>query len=60
LDFVAAGAQESGDVVGLPERELGAAGADAEFRHGRRPEAGYRRKAKGGWLSRLKMVLYRA
>jgi hypothetical protein len=32
FDLVAAGAQEGGDVVGLPEGELGAAGADAEFR----------------------------
>ena len=32
FDFVAAGAQQGGDVVGLPEGELGAAGADAEFR----------------------------
>ena len=34
FDFVAAGAQERGDVVGLPEGELGAAGADAEVRAG--------------------------
>ena len=33
FDLVSAGAQESGDVVGLPEGELGAARADAEF-HG--------------------------
>ena len=31
LDFVAAGTEKGGDVVGLPEGELGAAGADAEF-----------------------------
>ena len=37
FDFVAAGAQERGDVVGLPEGELGAAGADAEFSLGREP-----------------------
>ncbi len=30
FDFMAAGAQEVGDVVGLPQGELGAAGADAE------------------------------
>src|SRR5579863_10285647 len=30
FDFVAAGAQQRGDVVGLPERQLRAAGADAE------------------------------
>ena len=30
FDFVATVAQEGGDVVGLPERELGAARADAE------------------------------
>src|SRR5437867_3128537 len=30
LDFVAAGAQERGNVVGLPQGELGAAGADTE------------------------------
>ena len=30
FDFVATVAQEGGDVVGLPEGELGAAGADAE------------------------------
>jgi hypothetical protein len=51
--FVAAGAEKGGDVVGLPKGELGTAGADAEVRHGRRPVAGYRRKAKGGWLGRL-------
>ena len=33
FNFVAARAQKRGDVVGLPECELGAAGADAEFRH---------------------------
>src|ERR1700680_98500 len=33
LDFVATGAQKSGNVVGLPERELRAAGTDAEFGH---------------------------
>ena len=33
FDCVAARAKESGDVVGLPESELGAAGADAETRH---------------------------
>jgi len=32
FDFVAAGAQERGDVIRLPEGELRAAGADAEFR----------------------------
>ena len=31
FDFVATVAQERGDVVGLPEGELGAAGADAEL-----------------------------
>src|SRR6202034_770127 len=31
FDFVAAGAQERGDVIGLPKSELRAAGADAEF-----------------------------
>ena len=31
LDFVAAGAQQRRDVVGLPEGKLGAARADAEF-----------------------------
>jgi hypothetical protein len=31
---VAAGPQERGNVVGLPQGELGAARADAEFRHG--------------------------
>src|SRR5579863_5256836 len=61
FDFVSAGTQEGGNVVGLPQGELGAAGADAELRHGRRSEAGDRRKAKGGWLGRLeKLVLYRA
>jgi len=34
FDFVAAGAQKRGDMVGLPKGELRAAGADAEFRHG--------------------------
>ncbi len=33
FDFVAAGAQESGDMVGLPESELRPAGTDAELRH---------------------------
>jgi hypothetical protein len=33
FDFVAAGAQEGGDVVGLPEGKLRAAGTDAELRH---------------------------
>src|SRR5579864_4361778 len=32
FDFVAARTEKRGDVVGLPESELGAAGADAEFR----------------------------
>jgi hypothetical protein len=30
---VALGAKQIGDVVGLPERELGAARSDAETRH---------------------------
>ena len=34
FDFMAARAQQRGDVVRLPEGELRAAGADAEFRHG--------------------------
>ena len=31
LDLVAAGAQEGRDVIGLPERKLGAARANAKF-----------------------------
>ena len=34
FNFVAARAQERGNVVGLPKGKLRAAGADAEFRHG--------------------------
>src|ERR1700692_622767 len=60
FDLVAARAQQCGDVVRLPEGELRAAGADAEFRHGARPHAGYWTKAKGGRLGRLRMVLDRA
>src|SRR5271155_4205174 len=59
FDFhhVAARAQERGDVVGLPERELRAAGADAEVSHGGGPEAGYRTKAKGSRLGRLQKLV---
>src|SRR5579864_8675768 len=32
FNFVATGTEKRGDVIGLPESELGAAGADAEFR----------------------------
>ena len=34
LDFVSARAQERGNVVGLPEGKLRAAGTNAKFRHG--------------------------
>jgi hypothetical protein len=54
---VAARAQKCGNVVGLPEGKLRAAGADAEFRHNARLQAGCWAKAKGGWLGRLEMVL---
>jgi hypothetical protein len=59
--FVSTSTQQRGNVVGLPEGELGAARANAEFRHGARPQAGYSTKAKGGYLGRLeKVILYRA
>ena len=57
LNFVPARAQQCGNMVGLPEGELRAAGADAEFRHGAQLQPGYSTKAKGGWLGRLERLM---
>src|ERR1700689_3806016 len=56
FDIVSACVKKRRDVVRLPQSELGAAGADAEFRHGR-PEAVNPTKAKGGRLGRLGKVV---
>src|ERR1700756_1110184 len=60
LNFMAVRLQKRRDVISLPKSQLRPAGADAEFRHGKRSEVGGWTKAKGGRLGRLRMVLYRA